>query len=373
MFGLTWTYISDALKLRGTGGAIEAISYDPVRFAKTDAPLRNIIAIQVEALDRTIINYELDGIPVTPFLNRLAAEHTYYDHVWAQHSSNGGTSDGDFSFLTAQYPLGYKGSLGARGLGQLPSVPRILSDNGYTAAAFHANRGAFFERKAGFIKLGFDRTYFKDEFTVTDPDRWHTLKDEAFFEQVGAVLDTTKQPYFAFLITLSSHSPFNMIGPEDYSIAFDGSTSLSANYFSSMRYVDEAIEKFVTTMREGDPEIVFLIYGDHTSKIHTANYTATDNNQLEPVPLIIADFSQPSNTRVSMPGSSIDFGPTLFHYLGYPAPEFWQGKALSSDGQPRPVYLIDAHHWITQEGSVEPITNGVNQQPEVKLIRRYLK
>ncbi|MFC1481309.1 LTA synthase family protein [Candidatus Neomarinimicrobiota bacterium] len=373
LFGLTWTYLSDALKLRGTSGELEEIPDQFVRFSLADGLPRNIVAIQVESLDRAIINHHIDGIPVTPFLNRLAIEHTFYSQIWAQHSSNGGTSDGDFSFLTSQYPVGYKGSLGTSGLEHLPSVPRILSDNGYTTTAFHANRGALYHRKTGFLNLGFDHVYFKDDFTIADPDRWHTLKDGPFFEQVNAVLDTLARPYFAFLITLSSHSPFNLLAYEDYPLNFDGPSRLSTSYFASMRYVDEALERFINAIIARDPETIFLIYGDHSSNINVPGYATTDNHQLQPIAVLLADFTQPTAATATGPGSSIDLAPTLFARLGYTMPIFWQGKPLGMEVYARSVYLVDAKYWISANGEIQPIGTALHGVNEIRRIRRYLR
>ncbi|MCH7939372.1 MAG: LTA synthase family protein, partial [Candidatus Marinimicrobia bacterium] len=209
------------------------------------------------------------GAAGDPLLEPVGENQLFFNNIYAQHSSTGGTSDGDFCFLTSQYPLGYKGSLGAVGLKKLPSVPRVLGANHYATMAFHANQGSLYHRREGFSKLGFSGLYFKEQFQIEDPDRWHTLKDRDFFRQVIEIIAATPEPFFAYIITLSSHSPFDLIGVDDYISSFQSDSPLVQNYFNSMHYVDAALEMLITELQRRYPDTVFMLFGDHTSNLRT--------------------------------------------------------------------------------------------------------
>ncbi|MCK4578840.1 MAG: LTA synthase family protein, partial [Candidatus Marinimicrobia bacterium] len=334
-FGFLWTYFSDWQRLGRRDTPLEDVPPEHYALSDDRALLRNIVVIEVEALDRTIIDFTWQGQPVTPFLNRLAGEYIFFDNVYAQHSAAGGTSDGDFCFLTSQYPLGYKGSFGAIGLEKLPSLPRILRSNDYATMVFHANYGSLYHRSEGSSRLGFEHLYFKSRFNIVDPDRWHTLKDREFLRQVFDIIASQDEPFFAHIITLSSHSPFDLLGPADYGDTFTLDSPLTQNYFNTMRYVDAALEMFVNNIMATYPEALILLYGDHTSNIRRPEYTATTDPQIQPIPLIMIDPLSPALARYTRPGTTVDLAPTLFDQLGFAAPAFWQGQSLMNPANPK--------------------------------------
>jgi phosphoglycerol transferase MdoB-like AlkP superfamily enzyme len=146
-FGFLWTYGVDLYRMNKQPAHAEPI---PESNFSVRIPLekqRNIIAIQVESLDKHVIHHMVDGKPVMPFLHRLTQQSIYFSKVYAQHTSVGGTSDSEFCVLTSQYPLGHKGTFFAVGLEQLPSIPAILNRNGFATLAFHGNNGSLFNRK----------------------------------------------------------------------------------------------------------------------------------------------------------------------------------------------------------------------------------
>jgi len=179
-FGFLWTYGVDLLRMNKKPNKAESIDQSNFSIPIHQNRRRNIIVIQVESLDNNVIHHMVDGQPVMPFLHRLAEESIYFSNIYAQHTSVGGTSDAEFCMLTSQYPFGKKGAFFATGLETLPSVPELLNRNGYATLVFHGNSGSYFNRKQGMMQLGFRQTFFKKDFTITDPDKWHAMKDKDF-------------------------------------------------------------------------------------------------------------------------------------------------------------------------------------------------
>lgn len=374
-FGFLWTYASDLVQLaRQSSGPLEEAPSEDLSFGERTSPARNIVAIQVESLDRAIIGHEVHGRPVIPFLNRLAESQLLFTNLFAQHSPSGGTSDGDFAFLASLYPLGYKGSLGARGLERLPSLPRVLAANGYATLGFHAHRGSLYHRKEGYRRLGIERLYFKEEFRIEDPDRWHTLKDRDFFHQVFDKLGQTPEPFFAFVVTLSSHSPFDLLSPGDMIETFNHPLPLARNYFASMRYVDAALEDFVEALAERFPDTVVLIYGDHTSNVQAVGYTATHNRQVQPIAALYLDLQRPAAGRVRRLGSTVDLAPTLLELVGYRVPEFWRGESLVGTGAARgEIHLAGTRYLIDSLGTTRLAADGEGVDVALGFTRRFIR
>ncbi len=371
-FGFLWTYGVDLYRVNKKLTITEVIPESNFTVLVPKEKRRSIIAIQVESLDKNVIHYTVDGKPVMPFLSRLTRETIYFSNVYAQHTSVGGTSDAEFCVLTSQYPLGHKGTFFAVGLEQLPSIPAILNRNEYTTLAFHGNNGSLFNRKQGLIRLGFQRTFFKDDFTISDPDKWHALKDKDFLHQVQQILSDTESPYFAFILTLTSHTPFDLINERDYVSDFVVEDPLLKNYLNSMAYVDSALEEFITAMQRLDPNSLIILFGDHSANIHEPEYNSYTLKGLEPIPLFIIDQMNQANDEMLVVGSTIDFGPTLFDYLGVEIPTFWQGKSLLNQKDRSNTFIYNSPYYFDANGTRQKISDRPVDIEELYRIQKYI-
>lgn len=372
-FGFVWTYLLDLYKLQRIPDEIPKIPEQNFSITIPTDLRRNIIAIQVETLDKNVIHHYHNGKEVTPFLNYLAKNYIYLSNVYAQHASGGGTSDAEFSFLTSIYPLTYKGSLGASGLESLPGIPGILENNGFSTHAFHANSGSLFNRKRGLLKLGFSHVTFKEDFNIVNPNRWHTLQDLEFFQQSLEILSSAPQPFFALLITLSSHSPFDFLEPDQYRTSFHDNDKMVKKYLSSINYVDMALEVLIHDILNRFPDAIIMIYGDHTSVLDSPSYSAYEFYGVEPVPVFIIDPQTKTKHTISRPGSTIDLAPTIFDYMQFPIPDFWKGISLfSKDTINKPVLLAGAKYYVTKSGLVRTIADTTLDLAPLYFTNKYL-
>ncbi|MCH7611945.1 MAG: LTA synthase family protein [Candidatus Marinimicrobia bacterium] len=371
-FGFLWTYGVDLYRMNKKPAHAEPIPESNFSVHIPPEKQRNIIAIQVESLDKHVIHHTVDGKPVMPFLHRLTQESIYFSNVFAQHTSVGGTSDAEFCVLTSQYPLGHKGTFFAIGLEQLPSIPAILNRNGFTTLAFHGNSGSYFNRKRGLIGLGFQQTFFKDDFTITNPDKWHALKDKDFLLQVQQILSDNGSPYFAFILTLTSHTPFDLIDERDYVSDFDVEDPVVKNYLNSMAYVDSALEEFISTMQREDPNSLIILFGDHCANIHETEYKSYNIKGLEPIPLFILDQLNQTNDEILIVGTTIDIGPTLFDYLGVEIPAFWQGKSLLDQQKHNNTFIYNSPYYFDTNGTMQKISDRSVDLEELYRIQKYI-
>jgi len=370
-FGFIWTYGLDLYRINKNPRLVEAIPEDNFTVRIPEDKQRNIIAIQVESLDDNVIHHTVKGKYVMPFLHHLTQESIYLSNAFAQHTSVGGTSDAEFCMLTSQYPLGHKGTFFAMGLKQLPSISVIMNNNGYTTLAFHGNNGSFFNRKQGLLKLGFQQTYFKNDFIINDPDKWHALKDMDLLLQVQQKLADIETPYFAYILTLTSHTPFDLIDEEDYVENFPAENSVVKNYLNSMAYVDSALKNFITALQIREPNTLILLFGDHCANINEPEYASYAIKGLEPIPLFILDPMNTTPMESSIAGTTIDFGPTVFDYLGVEIPEFWQGKSLL-DEQNKNTFILNSQYYFDTESKMKKISDQSVDTEEMYRIQKYI-
>jgi phosphoglycerol transferase MdoB-like AlkP superfamily enzyme len=192
-----------------------------------------------------------------------------------------------------------------------------------------------------------------------------------FLLQVKQILTGVKSPYFAYILTLTSHTPFDLIDEKDYVSDFQADDPVVKNYLNSMAYVDSALEKFITAMQQMDPEILIIIFGDHCSNINEPEYTSYSIKGLEPIPLFILDPLNQSSKEISVAGTTIDFGPTLFDYLDIEIPEFWQGKSLL-DEQNKNTFIFNSPYYFDTQNRMQKISDQSVDTEEMDRIQKYI-
>ncbi|OQM44949.1 hypothetical protein B6A27_12970 [Anoxybacillus sp. UARK-01] len=292
---------------------------------------RNVIIVSMESLQSFVINNQINGQEITPFLNDFIKESYYFDHFYHQ-TGQGKTSDAEFLIENSLYPLGRGAVFFTHATNEYHATPEILKNKGYYTAVFHANNKSFWNRDVMYHSLGYDRYFSLDDFHVTEENSvgWG-LKDQHFFEQSVAHLKTLPQPFYVKLITLTNHFPFEL-EEEDRMVPEYTSNDRTVNrYFPTVRYMDESLKMFVEWLKkEGLYEnSVIILYGDHygISENHNeamAQYlgkeeiTPVDHVQLQRVPLIIhiPGVTDQHPKVISKVAGQIDVKPTLLHLLG---------------------------------------------------------
>ncbi|MCF7944796.1 MAG: LTA synthase family protein, partial [Spirochaetia bacterium] len=181
---------------------------------------QNIICIQVESLDSNIIGYSYEGKEVTPFLNSLKEEALYFDNFYAQHVN--GSFDAEFSFFTSIYPINKNYGFKVNDLTAFDSLVEKLNRKNYTTMAFHGNDKTFFSRDKAYDELGFHEFYSREDYDETsmrysNEGSYLGINDYDFFQQSADFLDTAEEFFFAFFITVTSHTPFDFY-PEELAV-----------------------------------------------------------------------------------------------------------------------------------------------------------
>lgn len=232
---------------------------------------KNVIFIQLEAFQDFLIHLQVKNQEITPFLNELSKNSLYFPNIYQQIAA-GSTSDAEFISNTSLYPNYTEPTTKEFGNRNIPSLPKLLQEQGYHTFTMHANEVSFWNRENLYPALGFnewyDSTYFfgenKEEEIVGIG-----LSDREFFEKSYDVLKdkhASGKPFYAQLITLTSHHPFVM--PDEYKVLdlpeeYNG--TLVGDYLQVAHYVDAQLRMFFKLLDQDgllDDSIVVL-YGDH--------------------------------------------------------------------------------------------------------------
>lgn len=283
-----------------------------------EATKHNIVLVQVEAMGANIVNNEYEGNYVMPFLSKLSQENIYFPYIYSYHSM-GGTSDAEFSILNSAPSFTNFPAAQLRIYDYPNSIVKAFNIQGYNTVAFHGNNGDFFNRDVAFAKYGFNKFYDINAMEL-EHEGWGA-PDGKVFDFVISKLDQNQEPFFYYIITMSSHEPFDRVSDYYNNHSFDDLDSKATrDYFISMSYVDGQLERFINYVMNNFPETYIFIYGDHTPRLKTTSYenAACDigTEYSEFVPLIIIVPSGQQLEEKDKVASFLDLGLTVLEASG---------------------------------------------------------
>jgi len=278
-----------------------------------NADLKNIICVQVEALDAGVVNAMYKGQYVAPFLHSLSSECVYYPYMLS-YCNAGATSDIEFSVINNQLPPEKFPYYSLTKYNYQNSIVKKLNMKGYTAFAFHNNDGSFFNRTDSFQKMGFTRFY--DVFSMGLKEYGWGAKDEDVFNYVKGKLSEPKKPLFYYIITMSSHEPYGSVRKYYKNNLYDDiGNKVLKDYFNSISYVDMALKDLVLFIKNNVDDAYIFIFGDHHCNVRNSplfkraviNY---DCNK-RAVPLFIVTPYDKKYSEATRVASMLDLGYTM--------------------------------------------------------------
>ncbi|WP_019635205.1 LTA synthase family protein [Paenibacillus fonticola] len=312
-------------KIKGTAPVAE-----PAYFGADQG--KNVIIIQMESFQNFLIDFKVGGKEVTPTMNKLARENTYFKHFY-QMVGQGNTSDAEFVVNTSFYIPYNEAATQNYASKQLPSLPKLLKAHGYDTATFHTNVVDFWNRRALYDALGFDRFYDKT-FFGSDDTVFFGPSDEVLYkktiEEIQKMHDADR-PFYAHVLSMTAHHPFTLPDdkrslplPERYQ------DNMVGDYIQSQNYADHALGEFIEDLKQRGiwDESIIMIYGDHLGlpmysldkqglelmkEIYGKEYSYID---MINIPLIVSapNISEPA--VMDTVGGQVDILPTLTNLLG---------------------------------------------------------
>ena len=229
---------------------------------------KNLIMIQAESLQSFAVGLRVNGREVTPNLNRFAREASFAGDLYVQ-TGLGNSADSEFLANAGLYPARSGVAYVRFADRSYDALPRLLRAHGYAALAMHGDRAGFWNRAHMYPALGFERFVSKKDYEV-DEVFGLGLSDGSFFRQSLAMLEAQERPFYAFLVTLSSHYPFGF--PELLkAAAFDqgdeAEGAILRSYLAAIHYFDREFGKFIDGLKSSGlyDESVIILYGDHAA------------------------------------------------------------------------------------------------------------
>ncbi|WBL13787.1 LTA synthase family protein [Sutcliffiella sp. NC1] len=292
---------------------------------------KNVIVVKLESLQSFVIDNEINGEPVTPFLNELKNESFYFENFYHQ-TGQGKTSDSEFLLDNSLYPLGRGAVFFTHATNDYhTATPNVIKELGYHPVVFHANNQSFWNRDVMYQSLGYEHFYEINDYEITEENSigWG-LKDIEFFEQSIPYMEELPQPFYAKFITLTNHFPFVLNEEDRFVDEFDSKSRTLNRYFPTARYMDEAIKVFFEELKASGlyEDSIIILYGDHYGISENHNeameqYLGKEIGpfevaQLQRVPMFIhiPGVTDVNPETFDTVGGQIDIKPTIKHLLG---------------------------------------------------------
>lgn len=328
---------------------------------------KNVIYVQLEAVQNFPIGLQVDGIEITPNLNKFIKESTYFPNFYQQ-IGTGTTSDAEFVTATSVHPIGDVAMSYSTKDAELASLPKILNGENYETMTFHTNDVQFWDRNLMYNTLDYDRYYDVEYFGEEDFISFGS-SDEILYEKTLPELVRINEEgknFYASIVAMSSHHPYSL--PEEYhqiKLPEEYNDTKLGKYLIAVNYADYAFGQFIEGLKANGlyDDTLLVVYGDHyalpiegdTDIEHFEEIVGRPYSDLADkynVPLIIKMPGQTEAKTVDLVGGQVDTLPTVLNLLGIdPNNYHLYGKdLLNNDDNLVPIrYYIPSGSFVNNE------------------------
>ena len=296
---------------------------------RTDTLLRtrrpNVVLFLVESFGRSTVDERVGGEPVAPEFQRLKGEGVYFDNLFA----NSFRTDRGTVAVLSGFPAQTKMSVMKLPVKsqRLPSIARSLRREGYATSFYYGGDLNFTNTASYLYGTGFDRLTWQKDLQFDAPtSKWGDADDvviDAFTDPVLAEA-ASQRPFFAAMLTLSSHEPF------DVPFAKFDDPMLNA-----MAFTDACLGRFVERVRQTPvwDDLLVILIADHA---YPYPYGIANSDALRHrIPMLWLGGAVRRPAVVETYGSQSDLAATLLAQLGIAHGDFLFSRDLFDPARPK--------------------------------------
>lgn len=230
---------------------------------------KNVIFVHMESMTDFLMNTNINGVEITPNINRLASEGMYFRNFYPQ-ISVGTSSDTEFTLTSSLMPATNGTVFVSYYDRDYVTIPKLFSEQGYYTFSMHGNKASMWNRRVMHPSLGYRDFYSSTSYDI-DETIGLGLSDKSFFRQSINILENIEENnnnYMGTVITLSNHTPFanndkfeqidltksakvyNEITGKYEIVKRDYlKNTILGNYIRSGHYADEAMGEFISYIK----------------------------------------------------------------------------------------------------------------------------
>lgn len=241
--------------------------------------LPNVIVIMNEAFsDLSVLGKFAVNEDYMPFVHSLqhGADNTRTGNMEVS-VCGGNTANTEFEFLTGhtmdEFPTGsipYQQYLTA----ETPSLASHLAGLGYQTCGMHPYYATGWKRDEVYPMLGFERSYFLENFENRTYLRTY-VSDAAAYQKIITTFEEKEEgvPLFVFEVTMQNHGGYTDTY-ENFTntiVAEELNNHAIDQYLSLIRISDNELKKLVEYFSQVEEDTVILFFGDHQPSDSIAN------------------------------------------------------------------------------------------------------
>lgn len=228
---------------------------------------KNIIILQLESVQEFVLNKKINGMQITPNLNRFIAENIEIADMHMQSYST--TADSEHSTITSLYPMENGMSFSKYYTNTYDDTFKQFNKSGYFTSYMHGNYPYFWNRGNVYGRLGLNDLSLKEQFSDLSENINGDLSDELLYRQAVEKLQQFDKPFISYIVAASSHTPYTLEGLQDRSkVTIDVGKykdTYFGNYLEAVNYADYAFGIFIEELKQAGlyEDTAILVFGDH--------------------------------------------------------------------------------------------------------------
>jgi len=278
----------------------------------------NVMLIMVESLSSQFLGVLGDKRELTPNLDILAKNSLFFRHIYATGTR---TVRGMEAVTLSVPPTAGRSIIKRVDNHNIFSIGEVFKNKGYQNSFIYGGYGYFDNMNDFFSHNGFnivDRANFKKD-EITFANIWGVC-DEDIFNKAIKVANSSKKPFFNYIMTISNHRPYTY---PDNKIDIPSHTGRKG----AVKYTDFAIGEFIKKAKKESwfDNTIFIIVADHQASSAGKSLIPIHKYQ---IPLIFYAPKLLKPKVVDKIASQIDVMPTLFNLLNWNYKSKFYGKNI---------------------------------------------
>jgi phosphoglycerol transferase MdoB-like AlkP superfamily enzyme len=288
----------------------------------------NIVLIIMESFSGNVVPRLGGEEGISNSITSLMKEGIFFNNIYA---SGGRTDKGVVSVLSA-FPAQASRSIMKENSKQakIPSIPQVLNAQGYHSFFFYGGESRFFNMKSYLLSHGFERITEKENFDNKDMNSKWGAYDGVVYQKMGKDLGSIRQPFFATMLTLTNHEPFELpVKPH-----FPGDDT-GNKFRSTAYYADSCLGAFIDHARKQSwyKNTLFVVVADHGHHLPRTDLEVYDPQRYRIPLLFFGEVIKPEfrGLKVKKIGSQTDIAATVLGQLGIKTSSFAWSKDLLNE------------------------------------------
>ena len=317
-----------------------------INILKTRRP--NIVLLILESWSADLIE-DLGGEPgITPEFKKLQKNGILFDQIYA----SGSRSEQGMASIFGGFPAHPVSSITVQPdkFVKLPSIVRDLMKSGYSTSFYFGGQLIYGNIKSYIIFNGFNKIMEGDDFPQTMPHGKLGIHDEYTLGYMVKDIEKMKQPFFAALFTLSTHSPWDQ--PFEKPLKWGDNEH---EYINAAYYTDHCLGEYFAKAKAQSwyENTLFIIVADHSHNSYRNWHP--HSKKYHKIPMLFYGNVIKEEYRGTIwhkLGNQHDLAATLLGQLEIPSNKFQFSKNLFNPSVPEFAYYTteDGVGWVRNYG-----------------------